>query len=81
VPFDAVSVLTLSERLERPTPSSAGNTRLISGLRFFAVQLTKLKDAAARRNLEAVIAAGLARRLVFARSVPIRIATDCHPLQ
>ncbi len=60
VPRGQAALKRAAARLAATTPPAdarADNRRLVSGLRFFAVQLTRLKDAAARRNLTAVIAA------------------------
>ncbi len=60
VPRGQTALERAAARLAATTPPAdarADTTRLISGLRYFAVQLTKLKEAAARRNLTAVIAA------------------------
>jgi hypothetical protein len=40
-----------------PTDARTDNTKLVAGLRFFAVQLTKMRTAAARHDLKAVVAA------------------------
>src|SRR5690348_758850 len=40
-----------------PADARSDNKRLVSGLRFFAVQLTKMRTAAARHDLKAVVAA------------------------
>jgi hypothetical protein len=40
-----------------PADARTDNARLVSGLRFFAVQLSRVRAAAERHNLKAVIAA------------------------
>ena len=60
VPGGQAALERAAARLAATTPppdARNDNTKLVYGLRFFAVQLTRLKDAATRHNLKAVIAA------------------------
>jgi hypothetical protein len=75
VPRGQVALRRAAARLgatKPPADARADNARLVNGLRFFAVRLSKLKAAAARHDLKAVVDAD--RAVDDSRAVRVMMA-------